>query len=336
MGTVGTRNLTLADIARRLDDNKQIDTIIEIINTFNPITDDMIVREANQGTTNKTTVRTGLPTPTWRKLYGGVQSSKSSTMQVVDSVGMLEALPKIDVDVVEKSGDPAGTLLSEHMPHLEAMAQEVESTVWYGDTDVYPDRFMGLSPRYSVLSTDNTKSGYNVFDAGGTNADNTSVWLLTWGDNTLHALVPKGSKAGLHFKKIPNQLVAADDGSGDFEAIVTKYKWDIGLTLRDWRSCGRICNIDVSSLEANSSAANLVKFMIRLSERLRGASGKRIWYMHERVRTMLRLQMLGSDGTNNTNVNLTFETVEGKKVMMFDGIQIHVSDKLLLTEARVV
>ena len=173
-----------------------------------------------------------------------------------------------------------------------------------------------------------------MFDGGGTGADNTSVWLLAWGDNSLHGLFPKGSTAGLTMKNMNEVggkgiLTPAVDGSGDFEAYVTKYKWDIGLTLRDWRTCGRICNLDISNLESGTGAADLITLMIRLSERVRG-SGRRVFYMHKRVRTALRLQIL-----NFTNTNVTFETVEGKKVMFFDEIPVHESEQLLLTEARI-
>ena len=334
MATVGTRNLTLADVAKRLDPDGKVAAVIELLNEDNDFVNDMVVKECNDGTTNKTTVRTGIPSGTWRTLYSGVLSTKSSTKQVVDSTGMLEALPKIDVDVVDKSGDPAGTLLSEQLPHIEGLGQDVESTGWYGDTRVYPERFMGLSPRYDKLSTDPDLSGYNVFNGGGTGSDNTSVWLLGWGDNSLHGLYPKGSQAGLMVKNMSEVggkgiLTAADDGSGDFEAYVTKYKWDVGLTLRDWRTCGRICNLDISNLESGTGAADLIKLMIQLSERVRGP-GRRIFYMHKRVRTALRLQIL-----DFKNTNVTFDTVEGKKVMFFDEIPVHESEKLLLTEAKI-
>jgi hypothetical protein len=327
MSTVGTRNLTLADLSRRLDPNGKVDKVVELLSQTNEVLADMVFRECNDGTTNKTTVRTGIPNGTWRKLYGGIQSTKSSTAQVVDTCGMLEAMPKIDVDVIDKSGDPKGALLSEHTPHLEGLSQQVASTLFYGDTSNYPERFMGLHPRYNSISTDTTKSGYNILDGGGTGAGNCSIWLVSWGDTTVHALYPRGSRAGLQVENLGRQLVTADDGSGDYLAYVTHYKWDIGLAVRDWRAVGRIANIDISNLEAESSAADLIKLMIKLSERVKG-NGRRAWYMPERVRTMLRIQMLGK-----SNVNLTFETVEGKKVMMFDGVPVRVCDSLLLTES---
>jgi len=332
VATLATKNLTLADLARRYDPKSgKIAKIVELLNEDHEILDDAVFVECNDGTNHKTTVRNGLPSGTWRRLYGGVQSTKSSTEQVVDSTGMLEMLPHVDVDLVDKSKDKAGTLMSEHTPHLEGMRQDVEATLFYGDTDTYPDRFMGLHPRYNVLDAgDDTLSGYNVLGGGGTGSDNTSIFLVGWGDQGCHMLYPEGSKAGLSMENLGKELYDADDSSGKFLAYVTRYKWDLGLCVRNWKTTGRICNIDVSALEAMSSAADLIKLMIRLSERVKLTGLRPAFYMHERVRTMLRLQIL-----NHTNTNLTFETIEGRKVMMFDGIPVRKSESILLTEAAI-
>lgn len=330
MSTLGTRNLTLADVAKRKDPSGKTAKIVELLNEVNEMIGDMVVKEANDGTNNKTTVRNGLPSGTWRKLYGGIQSTKSSTTQVIDSCGMLEALPKIDVDLVDKSSDPNGTLLSEHMAHLEGLTQDVAKTFWYGDTAVTPEKFMGLAARYDNYcraTPDKTKSDYNVIHGGSADSDNTSIWLITWGDNACHIIYPEGSVAGLKSENMGKLLTPADDSSGDYLAYVTHYKWDIGLTVRDWRSIGRICNIDVSALEGGTRA--IVDKMIILSERVKGP-GRKVFYMHERIRTQLRLEIKG-----DTNVNLTFDTVAGKLVVAFDGIPVHISDQLLLTEAVV-
>lgn len=340
MSTLGTLNLSMADLAKRKDNDGRVAQIIEIMDEINPVVSDMVMVECNNGNSHKTTVRTGIPTPTWRKLYGGVQSTKSTTQQVVDACGMLEARPKIDIDVVDKSGDPAGTRLSEQVPHMEGMAQAVADTIFYGDTDVYPERFMGLSPRYNAYTRatpDMTKIDYNCITAGGSGDDNTSIWYVTWGANTCAGIYPKGASGGLSHQDKGILEVEADDSSGSFDAYVDKYKWDLGLTLRDWRATGRICNIDVSNLESESSAADLIKLMIILEERLRGTTmGKGVWYMHPRVATRLRIQKLGADSSNTDfAVRLTEENVEGKMVTMFGTTPVHKCDALLLTEAAV-
>ncbi len=329
MATVGTDNIGLADYTRRTDPDGKLAKVVELMNDKNEFMDDMHYMECNNGSNHITTVRTGLPSGTWRKLYGGVGSTKSATAQVSDSTGMLEARPKIDVDVIKRQKDQAAALLSEQTPHLEGLAQDIATQFIYGDTAAHPERFMGLAPRYDAIGTDDTLSTYNVMSGGGSGSDNTSIWLVTWGQEQLSMLFPEGSNAGLTVdnKGIESTTAA---GGGDFDAYVTKYKWDLGLTVRDWRSVGRIANIDISALEAASSAADLITLMIKMSERVEATGGRQTWLMHKRVRTMLRLQILAT-----SNVNLTFENVAGKRVLMFDGIPIRASDAITVAEAVV-
>lgn len=339
MATLGGTNLGWADVAQRIDDNGKVQTIIEILAEFKPLISDMVAVECNSGMYHKTTLRANIPTPTWRKLYKGVPSTKSATQQVTDACGMLEMRPYIDVDVLDKAKDKAGVRLSESIAHFEGMAQEIASTTYYGDTDTDPEKFMGLAPRfneYTRATPDMTKIDYNVITAGGSGSDNTSIWYITHGNLTTSYIYPQGSPAGMTHMDKGVQRIEDSDGNA-FDAYEDKYKWDVGLTVRDWRASGRICNIDVSALETESSAADLVKNMIILQERLRGTSlGTGVWYMHPRVATRLRIQMLGADSANTDfNVQLTQDNIEGKPVMMFGGVPIHKDDSILLTEAAV-
>ena len=85
MSTIGTK-LTLADWAKRIDPGGKVDKIVEMLNETNEILDDMVWLEGNLPTGHRTTIRTGLPSATWRKLNYGVQPSKSTTIQVMTPV----------------------------------------------------------------------------------------------------------------------------------------------------------------------------------------------------------------------------------------------------------
>lgn len=334
MAIVGARNLTLADLARRKDPDGKVAKIVELLNKRGAIVQDAVFRECNDGTNHKTTIRTGIPRGTFRKLYQGVQPAKSSTAQVVDGTCMLHNRSEVDCEQIDLDSDPMGSLMSEQEAFIEGLNQDFEETIFYGDADLNPERITGLHARYDAYqraAVDPTKSDYNVLHAGGTGADNTSIWLVTWGENACTCLYPKGSNAGLQQKDLGRLLV--DDPNitmGKYEAYVNLYKWFFGLSVRDWRSVGRICNIDISNLESGTNAADLRTLMVRLSERVRTNMGRPVWYMNERVRTALRLQKLDID-----NVNLTFENVEGKVVMMFDGIPVRMTDYLINSEALV-
>ena len=87
-----TTHPTLLDYTKRQDPDKSIATIVESLAQTNEVLEDMVHLEGNLETGHRTTVRSGLPAPTWRKLYGGVQPTKSETIQVTDTIGMMDAV----------------------------------------------------------------------------------------------------------------------------------------------------------------------------------------------------------------------------------------------------
>ena len=348
MATLSATALTLADWAKRLDDEYKVATIVELLSLTNEILDDMLFVEGNLPTGNKTTVRTGLPSSTWRLLNYGVQPSKSTTAQIIDTCGNLEAYAQVDKDIADLNGNTAAFRLSETVSFLESMSQTVASAIFYGNTSVNPERFTGLSPRYNTVSTATAQSAANVIDAGGTGSTNTSIWFVVWGERTIQGIFPKGKIAGLQHRDM-GEWTATDAAGGMYQVYRDHFKWEVGLTVRDWRYAVRIANIDVNLLITGSgSAANLLNLLVKAVNRLpttggasavtksdapsiTGAMGKCVIYCNRTIRTYLELQAL-----NKTNTLLKLEEVDGKPFMSWRGIPIKNCDALLNTEARVV
>lgn len=331
MATLSTTNPTLADVAARLTADGKIDpNIIEMLAETNEILDDMTVIEANSFTEHKTTVRSGLPTGTWRKLNYGVQPTKSRTVPVKDTMGMLENYAEVDKALADLNGNSAAWRLSEDRAFIEGMNQDMASTLFYGDSSLDPEKFMGLAPRYNSLTAEN---GGNIIDAGGVGSDNASIWLVVWGQNTCHSIYPKGSPAGLQARDLGEDTLT-DAAGGRYQGYRTHYKWDLGLTLRDWRYASRIANIDVSDLTKNAATgADLIDLMTQALELIPNIGmGRPCFYMPRKLRSFLRRQITNKVASST----LTMEDVAGKKVVTFDGVPCRRSDALLLTEARVV
>src|SRR5678816_4088124 len=141
MATLGTTALTYADWAKRVDDGYKIGSIVELLSQTNEILLDMMVVEGNLPTGHKTTVRTGLPTATWRLLNYGVPNAKSTTAQIIDTCGNLEVYAVVDKDIADLNGNTAEFRMSEVRAFLEGMNQQVASTLMYGNTAVNPERF---------------------------------------------------------------------------------------------------------------------------------------------------------------------------------------------------
>lgn len=328
MAVKGLTALTLADWGKRIDPNGKIDKIIELLSQTNPILEDMLIVEGNLPTGHRTTVRSGLPSATWRLLNYGVQPSKSTTVQITDAIGMLEAYAEVDKTLADLNGNTSEFRLSEDRAFLEAMNQQMATTLFYGDSSINPQQFMGLSSRYSSKTAGN---GQNIIDAGGTGTDNTSIWLVVWGENTVHGIFPKGQKAGLQMED-KGQKTLRDTNNNPYEGYRTHYKWDNGLSLRDWRYVVRIANIDVSDLSVPASAANIVTQMVKALHRVPNLKmGRAAFYMNRTVAQALDLQSL-----DKSSLALSVKETEGEWWTTFRGIPIRETDALLETEARVV
>jgi len=330
MATIGSNALTLSDWSRRIEDDGKIATIVEILAQTNEILEDIMWVEGNLATGHKTTIRSGFPTLGWRRLNYGVQPSKSRTVQVVDSCGMLEGYSEIDKDLANLNGNTAEFRLSEDRAFLEKMMQDAATAFIYGNANTDPEQIMGLAPRYSSLSAENAE---NILDGGGTGSDNTSVWLVTWDALTCHGIFPKGKITGLQHKDLGEEtLTDSQSPGGLYQGYRSHYKWDMGLTLRDWRYVVRIPNIDVSDLSKDASTgADLIDLMVQAIELLPTQGlGRPVFYCNKTIKSYLRRQI-----TNKDNVNLTFENVAGKHVLMFDGIPVKKVDAILNTEEAV-
>ena len=332
MATVGNTYLQLADLFKQQEgDGSVTSTIIEMLAETNQILDDMMVMECNNGTKHLTTARTGLPSGTWRRLYQGVQPTKSTVRQVTDTTGMLESWSEIDSKLVELSGNPAQFRMNESAAFIEGMSNDMATTLFYGNTDTDPEQFMGLAPRFNSLSAEN---GSQIIDAGGSGADNTSIWFVVWGERTCHALYPKGTSAGLGREDKGKVTKTNSDGSL-LDVHREKFTWDLGLTVRDWRYVSRIANIDVSLALAGS--VQLYDFMrqayYQLQQR-RVTNGRAAIYCNTDMLEVLDA-LSSNQGGSDSFVRLRRGELDGKEVEFYRGIPIRECDALLNTEALV-
>ena len=212
------------------------------------------------------------------------------------------------------------------------MNQTLATKIFYGDESTDPEEFTGLSPRYNSLSAEN---GDNIIEGGGTQTDNGSIWLLCWSPNTLHGIIPKGSKAGVQQRDLGEVTVqdAAGSTSGLMQAYRTHYRWDVGLSVRDWRYAVRIANIDRSLLIADiSTGADLNDLMHQAITEIPNASvGRCAWYMDKQMLAFLRRQTSNAVG----NSTLSMDMVGGTMQTSWGGYPIRRVDALRTNEARI-
>lgn len=332
MATIGNTYLTLLDLFRQEDSSRNIADVIEILAQSNDFMSDAPVMECNDGRGHLTTVRAGLPTPTWRKLYQGVQPTKGTTAQVRDTTGVMHDWSEVDAELVNRSKNPAKFRANEGKAHLQGMAHEAAKTVFYGDVSSEPEKFTGLAPRFSDPTAGN---GNQIINGGATSGNtNTSIWFITWGENSCHLIYPEGSKGGLSREDKGVQTKEKSDGSL-YDVYREKFVWDLGLTLRDWRGVARVCNIDVTALKADpeDGGTDLIDKMIDAYYALDNPNqpgGTTVIYASRTISAFLHKQAM-----TKKNVNLRLDQADGRPVVSFLGHPIRRADALLETEATV-
>ncbi len=334
--TLSDTHPTLLDLCKRLYPDGKVAMIAEMLNQTNEILDDMPWKEGNLPTGNRSTIRTGLPAPTWRKLYGGVQPTKSRTAQVTDACGMLEAYAECDKALADLAGNTNAFRLSEDSAHIEGMSQEFASSLFYANEATAPEEITGFAPRYNDQAAEN---GENILTSAATpdNTDNSSIWLIVWGEN-VHGIYPKGSKAGLQSTDKGQVTIENIDGAGGrMEAYRTHYRWDCGLCVRDWRYVVRI-NVDTEDIVKNAATGpdllDLMAQAVDLPPSL--ANGTPVFYMNRTLRSWFRRQVMNKVAASTLSMeHITRPNGVIQRVPAFDGIPIRRCDALTNTESGI-
>jgi hypothetical protein len=338
MATLGATYLNLMDLVQREKPDHTIATVCEILDQQNAALQDIRWATCNDGTQNITHFRTKLPTASLLSAGGGVPVDKSNVSQITDATSRIGVASEVDKRILELNGNSAAQRALEARSMLEALNQTAMNLWFYGNaTTGIPTTpnvlsFDGLAKRYGLLSAGNAEQ---IIDAGGTGSTNTSIWFVVNGEKTVSGLIPLGATAGVKHTAVNGGVpVSKTESNGNIREVYQDiWEWHMGMKVEDWRGVVRIANINVPNLVGESSAADLIKLMIKAQHRLEPVEGlgTPVIYVSRTVAQQLDIQAL-----NKQTGNITSETVDGKRKTMFRGYQIRTIHQLLDTEARVV
>jgi hypothetical protein len=337
MAILGTSYWTLID-AMKASDNSLGD-VVEALTTLTPFMQDANVITCNNGTKHRLSIRTGLPTVAWGALYQGIPQSKGNYTQVEDTTGFVEGLSSVDERLLGlKPAESAKLRLMEGQGFLEAIAQSIDSAIWYSNVNINGKQFHGLAPRYNTLANP------NVVNGGGVGSDNTSIWMVTHGDMQTSIITPENIPAGVQREDMGRQRIL-DENSNPYYVKEEKFTQHVGVSVKDWRFNARIPNIDVSNVIAGSVSVNslLRKAYYQLHGRRsykmeregQMSVGRTVIYMNKTM-----MEALDAEGTNarpgtDNFVRLKPMELHGEEVQSWRGMPIRETDALLNTEALV-
>lgn len=336
---------TILDVANRLDPDGKIPVIAEMLSQSNDYSDDVPWVQANEHTGHEFVFRTSIPGGAWRSYNMGIPYAKSTTAKARIGLGMLEDYSQVDRALGEHSGDLQGFRRSEDNAFLEGMSQTIAQTFWYGNTAVTPAEFMGLSPFYNTINTATAQNAANVLNGGGVGNNNTSLWLVGWSPETIFAVFPRGSKAGLDMEDKGDVTPGFDSLGNRFEAYTSWFRQQAGLCPKDWRYAARCANIDVTNAglagpNALDLFATMADMLLLFPKLTRSTSGitktdateddvtpRPVWYTNRTGRHWMDVQAM-----RDRNVLLRIEDYAGMPIDGYRGIPVKIVDQILNTE----
>lgn len=333
MAAINASLPSILDVLKIKNPDGSMAKVIDLMSMRRGIVPEAVFLEGNLDTGHQVTTRTGLPSPTWRRLNEGVLPGKVRNDQFTETCGMMESKHTIDVDLPEMTGQAGAAYRAEQDDaHQAGMMNEAESGAFYHSVATAPEKFSGLAPRYDSTTKANAGSQVLKLDAAASGADQTSIWLVKWGPKGTFMMYPKGTQAGI--KRVDMGIQNVDDGTGggkSFLGYQTNFKWKLGMVVADYRSVVRICNIDWTNL--SKTGENLIQFMIDAMYQLHEPDNGRVaWYCNRQIAAYLHHQ--ARNGAKNGTLGVGQDAF-GREVTTALGYPIRVSDAILNTEAVV-
>lgn len=222
-------NMTLLDLAA-LDAgvaHSIIEESVQIAPELRVVPADIIL-----GSTIPLTVRTDIPTASFRWANEGVARSKSKFEQRVFQCHTLDHQVAVDTKIVADARDPARVLLSHALGAMEAAFRTVSSQFYYG-TGNDAKGFPGLISQAKTAAT-------HVHDAGGSTAKS-SAWMVRLGMESLEFLFGNGTT--IDFDEDWKIETIYDADSNPYQAWTNWMMGNIGLRLANKNSAVRIKNL---------------------------------------------------------------------------------------------
>lgn len=316
--------LTLVELAKRKDPSGDLAVIAEVLNRDNEILTDAVWLEANDTYSHMITRRSYLPTGSFRKLNEGVALESSKTVQVSETIAMLETFSQCDAALADAAPSPQAFRMSEATAFLEGLSQTMATKVIYGNSHTTPEEPTGLAPRLNDTDLP------NVISAGGSGGDTTSLFMVQWGENKVNLRYPKGSpNFGVSHKDLGLKEVDVSTTAGTHSLMMAyrdHFKVNFGVCVHDNRCIARVANIEVSGTSNIFDPDDVIALINQMPGRGAGA----VIYVNTDIFTQMDIQAM-----DKSNVLYSIGEAFGQPVVKFRGIPVRKVQAITSTETAV-
>jgi len=298
----------------------------------NLILQDLMLMEGTEKRGNLVGKAASLGTASRRRANRGVAPSKAAVVQQLDTISLWADRIEIDNLVYNQAKDKNIIIQQELELKRDNLNISMSADIFYGNPGDTIDSMTGIQPRLNSLSHP------TVISAGGS-AANTSIYLLTHDINSFFAFYPLDMQAGLSMVDRGDNERIADSQSttGYFYGKVVDLEWAMGVTMKNERRNGRVCNIATGSLSKFGNTASngpdledLIAQMLAQLQNVSDGDNKRL-YVNRAIFSYLTRQFL-----KKTNHWITREEQTGKGLLYsVMGIPVRLVEQITNAETTV-
>lgn len=312
--------MTALEAVKRDGNTPEQRRIIEALAKTNEILLDMPVFEANDKTGMNHLIRTALPKGQHRGYNEGVTPEISHTKVTRDISVQVTGYSKVDEKIYREQNDPKAFRHGEDMAYIAGMAETQAEDLIYGNNETNPRFLNGLAVRRPKLVQD------LCISMNGTGSNLTSVFLCKMGKDGVSMFYPKGA-SGCGVQMVDKGVRTEKDvNGGEYEARVTYFEMNYGLSVGNDKSLIRICNIDPATVDGDE----LAKKIISAAKKLPKGEGDIVCYANSDVLNAIDMYLI-----DKTNIQYTPTDQYGNEVTKLRNIKLRQVDAILNTESQV-
>jgi len=312
---------------------KPADTLFE----KTPLLRDMPIFPANEKMGHSGSRLMSMPAPAFRKVSGYTTPGVAHWTPYTEDISIVDGSAVIPDDVRRIEG--IGKMAYVERAHRQGFMQGVEGHMFQGSTATAPEKYVSFNQRYNTPDNDtdsnspenpNIANGahVNVYDAGGTGSDTTSIWFFKWGAEQVHGITPiNDPQMGVVEKD--KGLQTQWSGATHRDVWVKIFEWWHGIAIPNQRCVARIRNIESG---IDNIDAGLKKMIFRvINEGLDEGEGMTWMYIPPRLKTHFDVLLEAKQ-----NVTFSRDNPYNVAMPMWGGtIPIRVCKKIPITETAV-
>jgi len=330
MATVASNQLTFFDAAKLHTSDGKMITVAELFQQQNGLHQDFEWVESDTAAGHLSAQRTSLPDVFDKVANEGVDASKSTVAQILESPQRLEGWSKIEDDVARHGGNIGAKKADQDSAFVEQMIQTWHKRVLYGNGASSPGQIDGIMKRYGTKA--GQAIGKNILLAKtGAGTDYASILLIGHGRSKAYAFYPKGSPAGLEMEDFGREHMTVS--GKEVVQHSKRFTWAFGLAFDNPYYVVRIANVDLSDLKGGSPPDLILLMQQALSLLPSRKNCRPAFYVSPTVEFWLQRQAYlavksGAGGLGMMNV-------AGEEMMAFQGVPINRLEQLSEAETEV-